>query len=405
VPNNEIRNKDRLILQMESLYKISGNTSTDGKEPSYDILVLDEIVALINQFFSPTMDENRLVNFIIFEKLIKNTPKLIIMDALLHQAEIDLIKSIRGEDEIDIVKYKQKNPNKRECIKIKTKNRDSIINKILQLATERNKIYVPCYSKNLIQTINQVLQDNGISSMAYYSEMDDTIKREDLGDVSKSWKQYQVVLASLLVGAGVDFSELHFDITFAIIGRGSCVVEEQFQLLHRVRNLKNNQVFLWIEKEGKNEIELGIPTLKQIEEDLIEKYNRGKEMSPKLLSMPINLRKCYVERLQREYKTRRLISSEVNRMLDKCNYIVSELELKDNSDYSFPKGEIISHKEIEPVSEQDKKGLKRREYQHEITEYDKVRKLKSKFDNAIKNGDDTLWNIYVKKEQTRQFFY
>lgn len=72
-------------------------------------------------------------------------------------------------------------------------------------AKKGNKIYVPCYSKNLIQTINQILQDNGINSIAYFSEMDDSIKREDLGDVSKSWKQYQVVLASLLVGAGVDF--------------------------------------------------------------------------------------------------------------------------------------------------------------------------------------------------------
>jgi len=140
--------------------------------------------------------------------------------------------------------------------------------------------------------------------MAYYSKMDDTIKRDDLSNVSKSWKQYQAVLASPLVGAGVDFSELHFDITFAIIRRGSCVVKEQFQLLHCVRNLKNNQVFLWIEKEGKNENKLGIPTPKQREEDLIKKYNRGKEMSPKLLSMPINLKKYYVERLQREYKTR-----------------------------------------------------------------------------------------------------
>jgi hypothetical protein len=98
------------------------------------------------------------------------------------------------------------------------------------------------------------------------------------------------------------------------------MVEEQFQLLHCVRNLKNNQVFLWIEKEGKGENELGILTLKQIEEDLVEKYNQGKEMSPKLLSMPINLRKYYVKRLKREYKTRRLISSEVSRLLEKCNY-------------------------------------------------------------------------------------
>jgi len=106
------------------------------------------------------------------------------------------------------------------------------------------------------------------------------------------------------VGAGIDFSEKHFDVTFSIIGCSSSV-ECQFQLIHRVIHTNNNLLYLWIDKLGKQ----GIPTKKQIYKELDRKHRDGQKMSAALLSMPLWLKDLYVSELQNIYRTTRTFHS------------------------------------------------------------------------------------------------
>jgi len=105
----------RLIIQMESLYKIGAKNNADNKGGEYDYLVLDEFGSLCRQFFSSTMDENRLINAIVFERLIRSTKNLIIMDAFLNQGHVDLIKQLRPREEIKVNQYIHPNPVVRQC--------------------------------------------------------------------------------------------------------------------------------------------------------------------------------------------------------------------------------------------------------------------------------------------------
>jgi len=89
----------RLIIQMESLYKIGAKNSASNKEGKYDCLILDAFSSLCRQFFSTTMDENRYLNVIVFERLIRNTPNIIVMDAFLSQRNITIIKEFRPNKE------------------------------------------------------------------------------------------------------------------------------------------------------------------------------------------------------------------------------------------------------------------------------------------------------------------
>jgi len=88
---NKLYKSEHLILQMELLYKIS-----EGKKGTYDILVLDEMSLLMNQFFSSTLNEYRRVNFETFVRLIQDTDQVIVMDALLHKVGLDMIKILRS---------------------------------------------------------------------------------------------------------------------------------------------------------------------------------------------------------------------------------------------------------------------------------------------------------------------
>jgi len=69
--------------------KISQDYNIKGKKGTDDILALDEMSSLRNQFFSSTMDEYRSVNFETFERLIQDTDKVILMDTLLHKVGYD----------------------------------------------------------------------------------------------------------------------------------------------------------------------------------------------------------------------------------------------------------------------------------------------------------------------------
>jgi len=89
---NKLYKSECLIFQMESLYKISEDYKIKGKKGTYDILVLDEMSSLMNQFFSSTMDEYMHVNFETFVRLIQDTDQVIVVDALLHKVELDMIK-------------------------------------------------------------------------------------------------------------------------------------------------------------------------------------------------------------------------------------------------------------------------------------------------------------------------
>jgi len=76
------------VPDINKLCKISEDYNIKGKKGTYDILVLDEMSLLMNQFFSSTMDEYRHVNFETFVRLIQDTDQVIVMDALLHKVEL-----------------------------------------------------------------------------------------------------------------------------------------------------------------------------------------------------------------------------------------------------------------------------------------------------------------------------
>jgi len=84
----------------------------------------------------------------------------------------------------------------------------------------------------------------------YTADTNEKTKREDMKNVKTAWKKFQVVAVTGMVRAGIDFSEKHFDVTFAIIGCLS-TVECQFQLIHRVRITNKNLLYLWIDKPGR----------------------------------------------------------------------------------------------------------------------------------------------------------
>lgn len=352
----------RLIIQMESLYKISGENSMFDLKGKYDYVILDEFSSLCRQFFSTTMDAHRYINSIVFENLIRETGKVIVMDAFLKQDHIDLLRYFRPTDDLKITRYIHPNPVIRQCIKfVKNKeeekensveDRQAIINKISSMAQEGLKIYVPSYSKEFVKDLCSAFKENGMGDKIqdYTADTSENIKRADMRDVNTSWKKVQVVAATGTVGAGIDFSEQYFDVTFAIIGRSS-KVEEQFQLIHRVRNTNQNLLYLWMDRPGKGK--KGVPTKRQIRKELDRKHRSGIKMSPELVSMTSWLKKIYVVELQEMYKTKRQLEKEVTRLLKEQHYVTTEVPIGDKSGMQRYKHKVPKYRSIKTLTPEE----------------------------------------------------
>ncbi len=82
---------------------------------------------------------------------------------------------------------------------------------------------------------------SGALDRVYHEGIDDKVKVHDFANILTVWKEKQFIGTSPTTNVGVDFNVEHFDKAHIYIGRKSCVVRDMFQLLHRVRHLKDNE--------------------------------------------------------------------------------------------------------------------------------------------------------------------
>lgn len=80
--NGEILDAEQLIVSVESIARASC--------VGYDLLILDEIEAIRTQFFSTTVDELAPV-WHAFQKLVRNTPYVLALDACLSAYTVDVL--------------------------------------------------------------------------------------------------------------------------------------------------------------------------------------------------------------------------------------------------------------------------------------------------------------------------
>ena len=78
----------------------------------------------------------------------------------------------------------------------------------------------------------------------------------DTDEISVSeWGQYDCFIYSPTIGAGISFNDIHFDILVSYFSNRSCNAEFCSQMLNRVRNLKDNLMYMFF-----NLCDLSYPT-------------------------------------------------------------------------------------------------------------------------------------------------
>lgn len=227
---------EKIIIQLDSLYKLVIDTQPD-------ILILDEIESVLNQFASPYIKNIKLI-WEIFECLLRISKKVLCMDANITQRTVNLLTNMFNVDDI-IYHHNTYSTIKNDKYYILF-NFGIFITLLTELITDNNKIVMPINSlkqgKIIYKYITTKFPEKQIK--IYSSETDDYIKQSDLSDVDTNWCKYDIIMYTPCITAGISFEVDHFDYLFGYFTNQSCDIYSLYQMLYRVRNLKQHTVYI-----------------------------------------------------------------------------------------------------------------------------------------------------------------
>lgn len=263
-----------VMVQVESFHRVVSR---------YDTVILDESESIYEQF-SSTNIKNLSQIIYNFSNVIAKAKRVICMDAYMGERTVELTNQLRGRNKKDIKfainTFKNQGP-KSETGQY-TYNigycKNEFYNRIKESLDVGKKIVIMSNTRDKLSAYEKMVsQDFPHLNIQSYTSLSRTEEKKELKDVNTSWLQYNIVMYSPTITAGISFEEKHFDKVFCLFSNMSCNVLSCMQMMGRVRDVKERDITICLEthycrcsvtKEG-------------IEEDLSENRNE-------LLSIPFN---------------------------------------------------------------------------------------------------------------------
>ena len=222
-------NCERLSCQIDSLWRVSND---------YDLIVLDEVSYMLEHLYTFVKDR-RLVEDNLKRILGNQKSKVVVLDALLKKRHIQLIESLRIKNSSSyIIKNRAKVYEDYSCEYIEGNKKD-FINLVLQKILINKKLIVPSNSKKAILELKYVIKEkfnNKLKVLYIDGETDDELVNVDL------WSEFDVVLYSPRIEAGLSFDEEHFDEEICYVCDKSNSPRSFCQMMFRNRKLKDKRI-------------------------------------------------------------------------------------------------------------------------------------------------------------------
>ena len=228
---------DRLIIQIESLTKLSNNDFIDEyteRIQQYDLIIIDEIESVLNQFNSPTLKNQSKQVYEYFTELLFRKKKCIFLDGDLSDRGYSFINSISSEqiNVINNIKMEQKTYNI-------VFNRNEYIHNIITDLINNKNIAIISQSRSECDNFYNLLTDkfnNNNKVIKIYTSFTDDIEKQK--DVNIEWK-CNCLIYSPTIEAGVSFDHNnHFDKIYGILCNNTTSQRSYMQMLNRIRKVK-----------------------------------------------------------------------------------------------------------------------------------------------------------------------
>lgn len=233
---------NRLIIQIESLKKIDNNMGNEM--PKYDLIIIDEVESILNQFNSKeTFKGNQRDTYNYLDAVLKNSimngGKIITLDGDTSDRTYNFIETYgKPLNIVNTINFNTK--------KIKIVDDRTIFNNALFLALfQSKKIIMPVMSEKeaVFYETEIKLRHPELKIMKYTGKTGDDDKAE-LKEITKIWAKLDVIIYTPTIEAGVSFDVERFDVIFGIIADGVASQRSYFQMMARVRKIKDNNIYL-----------------------------------------------------------------------------------------------------------------------------------------------------------------
>jgi hypothetical protein len=237
----DLNEHNRLIIQVESLHRIIPSSTLQSH-----CLVLDEIESIWSQFSSGNF-VNYYGSSAIFESLYRHSKIIIAMDAHLSHRTKRLSQLL-----VNKPIHEYHNKHNVTTVPYVFVNSGEWLTRFYSLLQDGRKIAVftntLTEAKKIAKLASITITVDGVATplrvMCYNSETLESIKSAHFADVNKYWSEYDVIVCTPTISAGVSFEQEHFDYVFGYFSNHSCNVETCQQMIGRVRNVKE-KIYLY----------------------------------------------------------------------------------------------------------------------------------------------------------------
>jgi hypothetical protein len=228
----------RIIIQLDSIGRLTGGN---------DLLILDEVESLQSHLCSSKFIKNKQYIFTILKNYVKHTPKLILADANLSDYTVNLFTSDKNDDKIVKLQNTYKSLSHIKCTVLHKK--EKLIKTIKQFLSDGKKLVIPTNSKKFCKQITKII-NNEFPSLKVLSIYPENKKQNNTNQIEENittedWVNYDVLTYTPTICAGISFEKLHFNTCIAYFTNKSCNAEMCTQMLLRVRNLIDNQFYIY----------------------------------------------------------------------------------------------------------------------------------------------------------------
>ena len=228
IPVREDLNRQRMVVQLESLHRIPANWTAD-------VVIIDESESLIKHFDSSTMTDRWMSLLILFLKM-RRSRTVIMADKDLNARSYDLANEVHPGTNYQFINTFKKHQDE---VMLVLPNFEDVVRCIVSDLQHNRKVAVCSNSKLALEVIKsyvaRVLPNKRVKLTSSDSSVED--KQRCIRDVELVWTSVDLFLYTPSILAGVSQTTPYFNRMYVISSRFSCVPREVAQMMRRVRTI------------------------------------------------------------------------------------------------------------------------------------------------------------------------
>ncbi len=228
----DVKKHKRILIQYESLHRLN------LMGVRLDLLICDEVNSVCMQYLSKIATVNRGISECLLEAMFRSARSSILMDGNLCDRIVNAVNCL-GQREYYV--WENNAINKLAPNILLTEYNAAFTAELIKKLKERVKCeLVTSRGPNYCETMAKILSEAipGIKLLTLHSETENLSSYTS--NVEEEWVKYDCIIRSPAIGAGIDFTALHFDYCFVDVRSGGPIADDILQAMRRSRHIKSN---------------------------------------------------------------------------------------------------------------------------------------------------------------------